>query len=72
MFYVREETRGYADYETRYAEKPREDIQIALTVVGRRSERQIAIEPAGLIDLRGGAFGGCGFAKREIAERAFE
>lgn len=51
--YVREETSGSADYETRHAEKPREDIQIALTVIGRRSKRQISIERAGLIDLRG-------------------
>ncbi len=34
-------------------EKPREDIQRALTVIGRRSEKAIAMEPNGLIDLRG-------------------
>lgn len=35
--YIREETSGNADYETRHAEKPLEDIQIVLTFVGRRS-----------------------------------
>ena len=32
---------------------PREDIQLVLTVIGRRSEKAIAMEPWGLIDLRG-------------------
>jgi len=51
--YIREETSGDDDYAKKHAEKPREDIQIALTLIGRRPERQIAIEPDGLIDLRG-------------------
>ena len=50
--YLREETSGNAEYKNKHAKKPREDIQLALTVIGRRSERQIAFEPAGLIDLR--------------------
>jgi len=32
---------------------PREDIQLVLTVIGRRSEKAIAMEPWELIDLRG-------------------
>ena len=31
---------------------PREDIQLALTVIGRRSEKAISMEPWGLINLR--------------------
>ncbi len=42
-----------ADHKLPEAPKPpREDIQLALTVIGRRSDRQIALEPAQLIDLR--------------------
>ena len=44
--YIRENTKEEL-------EKPREDIQRALTVIGRRSEKAIAMEPNGLIDLRG-------------------
>ena len=44
--YIRENTK-----EKR--ERPREDIQLALTVIGRRSEKAITMEPWGLIDLRG-------------------
>ena len=44
--YIRENTK-----EKR--ERPREDIQLALTVIGRRSEKAITMEPWGLIDLHG-------------------
>jgi len=44
--YIRENTK-----EKR--ERPREDIQLALTVNGRRSEKVIAMESDKLIDLRG-------------------
>jgi hypothetical protein len=44
--YIRENTKEEL-------EKPREDIQRAQTVIGRRSEKAIAMEPNGLIDLRG-------------------
>ena len=44
--YIRENTK-----EKR--ERPREDIQLALTVIGRRSEKAITMEPWGVIDLRG-------------------
>ena len=43
--YIRENTKEEL-------EKPREDIQRALTVIGRRSEKAISMEPWGLINLR--------------------
>ena len=49
--YVRQETRGLTSYAKQFRDKPREDIQTTINVIGRRTEEQIAIEPLDLLDL---------------------
>ena len=58
--YIRENTK-----EDR--EKPREDIQLALTVIGRRSDRQRAMERDGLIDLGHTKLSGADLRKAQLS-----